>query len=425
MNRGRTLILLLLSPLLLVILASSFYLLVIHPAGPAAGVAAGDGEPDANGLSSGAEGLIEHAITIRRGKTLAEILTGYGFTDREVEDLKSGVKPVYDPARIVAGHELRLFFDPFLNLRRLEYDIDENGYLAVERRGKEFSAAVKPFPYELRTALVWGVIEDTPIGAFNAAGEGDVLAMDFAEIFAWDVDFYLDIRRGDTFRLVVQKKFLGDKFVSYGPILAAQLLNGGRLYQAFRYTYPDTGRSDYYDLAGGSLRKQFMKSPLKYSRITSRFTASRFHPILKVYRAHYAVDFAASVGTPVKATADGTVIFAGWNGGSGRMIKIRHGGGYVTMYLHLSRFAPGITPGADVTGGQVIGYVGASGEATGPHLDYRITHHGSYINPLGYRFKPADPLRKEFLADYQAKAKARADMYELPLFWTHVFLGCW
>jgi murein DD-endopeptidase MepM/ murein hydrolase activator NlpD len=167
-----------------------------------------------------------------------------------------------------------------------------------------------------------------------------------------------------------------------------------------------------------------MKSPLKYSRITSRFTASRFHPILKVYRAHYAVDFAASVGTPVKATADGTVIFAGWNGGSGRMIKIRHGGGYVTMYLHLSRFAPGITPGVDVTSGQVIGYVGASGEATGPHLDYRITHHGSYINPLGYRFKPADPLPKEFLADYQAKAKGMAGLYELPLFWARVFLGC-
>jgi murein DD-endopeptidase MepM/ murein hydrolase activator NlpD len=211
--------------------------------------------------------------------------------------------------------------------------------------------------------------------------------------------------------------------VNYGDILAAEYLNGGKLYQAYRYTYPDTGRADYYDAAGGSLRKEFMKSPMKFGRITSRFTASRFHPILKKYAAHYAVDYAAGVGTPVKSTAPGKVIFAGWNGGSGRMVKIRHKGGYETMYLHLSRFAEGLAVNADVSGGEVIGYVGSTGESTGPHLDYRITYHGSYINPLGYRFKPAEPLRKEYWNDFQNKVQAFRFLFDWPLIMAGLFWG--
>ena len=401
-------LLLILSPLLLLIIGSTLFLLKRgHSPRPTGAAAAAPvrSEPV----------LFERRMKIARGKTLGDILEGYGFSGLEVEQLKKKVTPVFNVSKIVAGRELRLYVDTDLQVQRLEYDKDEDGYLIVRRKADSFAAEITPFPYETRTVLVQGTIDDTPIGAFNACGEGDVLAMNFAEIFAWDVDFYIDTRRGDTFRLIVQKKYLGRDLVKYGDILAAEYVNAGKLFQAYRYVSPDTGREDYYDAAGGSLRKEFMKSPLKFGRITSRFTASRFHPTLKKYRAHYAVDYAAGVGTPVKATAPGKVQFAGWNGGAGRMIKVKHKGGYETMYLHLSGFAEGLKVDKEVAGGEVIGYVGATGEASGPHLDYRITYHGSYINPLGYRFKAADPLKKDYLDDFKNKVKACRMLFDWPL----------
>jgi len=417
-SRKRLFILALLSPLVLLIVGSIVYLLLRHgrPAPQSGGEDGGRPEAAAAAAPSrGEPGCLERTVIIRRGETLSDILSGYGFSGSEVESFKQSVTPVFNPARIVAGRELRLSIDPFLIVQRLEYDQDEETCLVVRRTADAFAAEVKRIPYVTRIAYVQGTIEDTPIGAFNKSGEGDVLAMNFAEVFAWDVDFYLDTRQGDAFRLIVEKRYLDDEFVSYGEILAAEYVNAGKLYQAYRFTYPDTGRSDYFDAAGGSLRKEFLKSPLKYGRITSRFTASRFHPTLKKYRAHYAVDYAAAVGTPVKATAAGTVILAGWNGGAGRMIKVRHKGGYVTMYLHLSRFADGLKVNTNVAAGEVIGYVGASGEASGPHLDYRIQHHGSYINPLGYRFKPAEPLRPECLKDFLGKVAAARFIFDWPL----------
>lgn len=425
MNRKRTLLVLLLSPLLALIIGSLIYL--THRGGTALRTDALEAKPltslTASARTQAGPVLIEHKEKIRRGRTLAEILKRFDFSDGEIEKLKDDVNGVYDTGRITAGHELRFYVDSSLRTERLEYDIDEDGYLSIRRRANGFAAEIKPFPYEIRPALVWGTIEDTAIAAFNKAGEADSLAMDFAEIFAWDVDFYLDARRGDQFALIVQKKYLGDKFVSYGDVLAAEYVNAGKLFRAVRYAYPDTGKPDFYDAEGGSMRKEFMKSPLKYSRITSRFTASRFHPILKIYTSHYAVDFAAAVGTPVKATAAGTVTFAAWDGGAGRMVQIRHKGGYETMYLHLSGFAEGIRPGVEVESGKIIGYVGATGEATGPHLDYRITCHGSYINPLGYRFKSADPVRKEYLADFQNKSRVFLELLSLPLLQMRCFLA--
>ncbi len=426
MNRRPNLVLLLLlSPLLVLILGSTAYLAYqVRPAAQldaleAAGRAAAQAVPPAPAEPV----LVAHKEKVVRGRTLAEILSGFDFSDAEVERLMADVAPVYNIARIKTGHEIRFFVDPSLRVERLEYDIDDSTFLSVRRAGEGFAAEIKPFPYEVRTGLVWGTIEDTPIAAFNKAGEGATLAMDFAEIFAWDVDFYLDTRRGDTFALIVQKKYLDGRFTGYGDVLAAEYVNAGRLFRAVRYTYPDTGKSDFFNADGGSMRKEFMKSPLKYSHISSRFTASRFHPILKVYTSHFAVDYAAAVGTPVKATAPGTILFANWDGGAGRMIRIRHKGGYETMYLHLSGFAQGIRPGVQVEGGDIIGYVGATGEATGPHLDYRITFHGSYINPLGYRFKSADPVRPEYLGDFKSKARSFLDALDLPWIQLRVFLA--
>lgn len=426
MNRKKTLVLLLISPLFLLILGAAVFL-VFHgrsKAGTSAVASSGSAASASIRTTARPEPvLFEHKRLIPKGRTLGEILNRHGFSDLEIETLKTSVKPVYNLGKVTAGHELRLYIDSTLEVQRLEYDIDPDRYLSVRREAGTFAARIVPFPYEILTAVVGGTLEESLIGAFSDAGEGAVLAIDFAEIFAWDVDFYLDPRKGDRFRLIVQKKFLGDKFVGYGQVLAAEYVNAGRLYQAFRFTYPDTGQMDYYDLSGGSLRREFMKSPLKYSHITSRFSASRFHPIKKVYGSHFGVDYAASVGTPVKATAPGRVVSADWNGGAGRMVHIRHKGGYETIYMHLSGFAEGIVKDAEVEGGRVIGYVGTSGESTGPHLDYRITYHGSYINPLGYRFKPAAPLRAEYLAAFQDKARTLLALFDLPLFVPRNILG--
>jgi len=204
------------------------------------------------------------------------------------------------------------------------------------------------------------------------------------------------------------------KFVGYGSVLAATFTNRGNTYQAYRYTYPDTKETDYFNKEGESLRKEFLKSPFKYTpRITSRFSYSRLHPVRKVYRPHYGVDYAAKVGTPVHSTADGTVLFTGWSGASGRMVRIRHKNNYETMYLHLRRYY--VKKGDRVTGGQRIGEVGVSGEVSGPHLDYRIKYGGKYINPLAHRFKPVKPLRSEFLEDFKLFAQSYSLYFDAPL----------
>lgn len=348
--------------------------------------------------------FFQNKIIIPQGQTLAGMLAGQGLRPSEVQIILDRVRFLLDLKTFQAGREMRFFKDREGRAEVIEYDRSEMDFLRVERQAGGFRAETLPTPIEMRRCALEGRIEDSLIGAFNRAGEGDLLALDFAEIFAWDVDFYIDSQRGDRFRLLFEKRWKRGQPAGYGRILAAEYLNQGRLIQAYRFTYPDTGQSDYFDAAGNSLRKAFLKSPLKYGRITSRFTSSRLNPVYKIFRPHYGVDYAAPVGTPVRATADGDILAAGWSGGAGRMVKIKHRGGYETLYLHLSGFGEGIRDGAGVESGQVIGYVGTSGDSTGPHLDYRILEHGKYINPLGARFQPAEPLRPEFRDAYRRQA---------------------
>ncbi len=352
---------------------------------------------------------------VSRGTTLAEILPKYGFLPKDVHELKEQVKPVYDLGRIRAGQELRIRTTPEGGWAALEYDIDENRFLVVRNEAGRYRAEIKPVPYELRTAFLWAEIEDSPIAAVNAAGEEDFVALELADVFGSDIDFYTDIRRGDTFRVVFEKRFLEGRPAGYGRILAAEFTNQGKTFRAYRFTYPDTGRSDFFDPAGNSLRKEFLKSPMKFARISSRFSRSRFHPIRKIYRPHFGVDYAAPAGSPVQATADGVVTQVGWNGAAGRMIKIKHKNAYETMYLHLSGYAQGIRSGARVDAKQVIGFVGSSGESTGPHLDYRILYHGKYVNPQGWKFQPAEPLRKEYREPFKVESEKLAIALDAPL----------
>ena len=359
--------------------------------------------------------LVEEKILVTPRATLADLLKRHGFTDREIHDLRESVKPVYDLGKIRAGQEIRLAARADGPWQRLEYDVDETQYLVVSRKGDGIEAEMKYVPVEFRTAFVSGVIEDSLIAALNAAGEEDSLAIDLVErCFGWDIDFNTDLRKGDSFRVFVEKRYLDGRFAGYRDILAAEFVNEGRVFRAFRYTYPDTKASDYFDEAGGSRRKDFLRSPIKFARITSRFTSSRFHPIHKIYRPHYGVDYAAPIGTPIQATADGTVTFAGRDGAAGNAVKMTHKNAYGTAYLHLSRFGPGVRKGAVLKGGDIVGYVGSTGDSTGPHLDYRIYYHGSPVNPLGHKFKPADPLRKEFLEDYKKEVERLGLALRLP-----------
>ena len=361
--------------------------------------------------------LEEETIAIPPRSTLADLLKRRGFTNREIHDLKDSVKPVYDLGRIRAGQKMRLASLPGGPWKKLEYDIDETRFLVVRNEADGVKAEVKLVPFEVRPAFAWGAIEDSLIAALNKAGEEDSLALELVDrCFGWDIDFNTDLRKGDSFRVYVEKKYLDGRFAGYRDILAAEFTNDGNVFLAFRFTYSDTQASDYFDENGGSRRKDFLRSPIKFMtpRITSRFSSSRLHPIYKIYRPHYGVDYAAPIGTPVQATADGDVTFAGRDGAAGNTVKIRHKNRYETMYLHLSSFGRGVRKGAQLKGGDIVGYVGSSGDSTGPHLDYRIYHYGSPVNPLGHKFKPADPLRKEFLEVYKKEVERLRLALEVP-----------
>jgi murein DD-endopeptidase MepM/ murein hydrolase activator NlpD len=253
---------------------------------------------------------------------------------------------------------------------------------------------------DVRVEPVRGQVLSSLFQAVEDVRESPQLVLRLVEIFSSDFDFTADTRPGDRFRLLVEKRYAGERFVEYGRILVAQYL-GARTLTGVGFE-PGRGRFAYFDPAGRSLRKSFLKSPLEFTRITSGFTYARPHPILGGVRPHLAIDYAAPIGTPVRAVADAVVAGAGWEGGNGLSVLLRHRSGYQTMYNHLSRLAPGVRPGARVAQRQVIGYVGMTGLATGPHLDYRVAKNGVWVNPLSERFIPGEPVapgeRAEFLS---------------------------
>ncbi len=258
---------------------------------------------------------------------------------------------------------------------------------------------------DVRVDAVQGSVERSLFEAVDKAGETPQLVLALVAIFESDFDFTADTRQGDRFRLLVEKRFAGDLFVSYGRVLAAQYESGQRRLTGIGFARPGD-KFGFYDLGGRSLRKSFLKSPLEFTRITSGFTYARPHPILGGVRPHLAIDYGAPVGTPVRAVADGTVVLAGWNDGNGIQVHLRHRSGYQTLYNHLSRVGTGIRPGARVTQRQVIGYVGATGLATGPHLDYRVIKNGVLVNPLGEKFIPGEPIPAAEKAQFSHHAKS-------------------
>jgi murein DD-endopeptidase MepM/ murein hydrolase activator NlpD len=254
---------------------------------------------------------------------------------------------------------------------------------------------------DVRVEPVRGEVLSSLFQAVEDVRESPQLVLPLVQIFSSDFDFTADTKPGDRFRLLVEKRYAGDRFVEYGRILVAQYVATARTLTGIGFERAGRGRFGYYDPAGRSLRKSFLKSPLEFTRITSGFTYARPHPILGGVRPHLAIDYAAPAGTPVRAVADATVLSAGWDGGNGLSVLLQHRSGYQTMYNHLSRLAGGIRRGTRVGQRQVIGYVGMTGLATGPHLDYRVAKNGAWVNPLSEKFLPGEPIstaeRHEFL----------------------------
>ena len=327
--------------------------------------------------------------SVPRNATLESLLRQHELAVGLAEAAVQSVKGVFNPRNLRAERPYRLVrsFDGLL--REFEYQIDADNFLRIfnpdHKRPAEFEAVVVPIEKETEVVAVRGSIgggTTSLIGALDAAGEEIQLALSLAEIFSGSIDFNSDLQPGDGFEVVFEKSTHAGDFAGYGSILGARFVADGREHYAYRWTDPRSGKSGYYDEQGRSLRRFFLKSPLRFEpRITSGFSLRRRHPVHGNYRAHLGVDYGAPYGSAVVSVAAGTVVSAGWAGGGGRQVRIRHTSGYESYYLHLSRFGKGIRAGARVSQGEVIGYVGSSGTATGPHLDYRLRKNGAFVNP--------------------------------------------
>ncbi|MFN2366993.1 MAG: M23 family metallopeptidase, partial [Desulfurivibrionaceae bacterium] len=289
-------------------------------------------------------------------------------------------------------------FDSFL------YEIDQHEQLLIRRQDDQFEISRIPIAYEVEEEVVKGVISSSLFNAVEEIGEKPGLAITLADIFAWDIDFILDIREGDSFQAVVEKRFREGQPAGYGRILAAEFVNRGRSYRAVLFKDGSDNRSAYYDPEGKNLRKAFLKAPLSFTRISSGFTMKRFHPITKTWKAHPAIDYVAPTGTPIKTVGDGTVVRKGYTSGNGNFAEIRHTNGYSTIYLHMSKFAKGMAKGKRVSQGQVIGYVGATGLATGPHLCFRMRKNGDPVNPGRIKVPSAPAVSQENMGEFLALA---------------------
>ena len=298
----------------------------------------------------------------------------------ELFSLKEASANIHRLKDVSPGRPYKIIVDDDSHIKKFIYWIDDDNILNITRTEEGFHALKKNIEYETKTTYIGGIIENHLVGSLGEGKENLMLALQLSDILAWDIDFSTDLRDGDTFKIIVESCYLNNEFKKYGNVLAVEFINNGQTYHAYRFV--QDGQIDYYDDDGKSLRRSFLKAPLSFRRISSRFTRSRYHPILKIYRPHLGVDYAAPTGTPVSSVGDGTVIFAGYKGQNGKIVIIRHPNGYTTYYGHFSRIAKGIKHGVKVRQGQLIGYVGMTGLATGPHLDYRIKKHNRFVNPL-------------------------------------------
>ncbi len=346
--------------------------------------------------------ITEKKYILKKGDTIIKLLSDY-ISTAEIYKLIKNTRKKFNFRNLKAGHSFIYVFQDnhFIGF---EYYKDKSKKICIKIKDGIFVVEEKNIPYKIKKHIVQGTIKTSLFEAIEKAGEHSNLAISLAEIFAWDIDFVHDIRAGDSFKIIVEKNFLDNKFAGYGKILAAQIKNRNKVFEAYWYK-TTKGETGYYDINGLPLEKVFLKAPLKFTYISSKYSMRRFHPILKVIKPHQGVDFAAPIGTPIKSVADGVIIRKGYDKEGGNFIKIRHKNGYVTIYNHMSKFAKGIRVGKPVKQAEVIGYVGMTGLATGPHLDFRVIKNGRFINPLKLPSIPKRPLSSSEKRIFLAKIK--------------------
>lgn len=351
-------------------------------------------------------------VTVRAGDTLSAIFNQLQLPPSELHEIMTSNRGATANLRqIRPGQVLRFQISDEQQLLALHYPVDAVTTLVVERGEAGFTTRHLTRQVENRLAYSSATIETSLFAAGQRAGLSDGLLMELATVFGWDIDFALDIRNGDQFTVLYEQTFLDGELLRDGNILAAEFVNQGQTYRAIRFADPQ-GNTSYYTPDGMSMRKAFLRSPVDFNRISSGFQPERFHPVLGVKRPHRGVDYAAPTGTPIKASGDGRVEFVGTKGGYGKTVVIQHGGAYRTLYAHMSRFRPGVSTGSRVKQGQVIGYVGQTGVATGPHLHYEFLVNGVHRNPLTVKLPTAEPIAAEYREAFQQQAQLRLAQLE-------------
>jgi murein DD-endopeptidase MepM/ murein hydrolase activator NlpD len=353
------------------------------------------------------------SVTIKSGDSLASIFAKKGISSSTTHKIATLNEQTRKLRYIQPGDEIKLLLDDQRKLRQMKYIPDITRTLLIQRtEDQSFSSQIVNYQLDAYPPYREGEIDSS---LFEAAANADIpenVIMDLVAIFGWDIDFSLDIRQGDRFGIVYEELYKDDVKIRNGRILSAEFINNGKTYRAVYYTDP-SGNTDYYAPDGRSMRKAFLRSPVKFSRISSRFSNKRWHPVLSKWRSHKGVDYAAARGTPVRASGDGKITFAGKKGGYGRLVVIRHGGRYTTAYGHLHRYAKGARRGKKVKQGQIIGYVGSSGLATGPHLHYEFRVNGVHRNPLTVKLPEAQPVNKAYLDNFKENTQVYLSMLRL------------
>jgi len=350
---------------------------------------------------------------IRPGSTFSVLASESGLATSTREAILASAKNIYDLATIVAGKELALVYDQSSGmLKKLIYEIDKENQLIVQNKATtslEFWEASKiQIEYSVQVDKAKGIIENSLYETVLSEGLDERLALALAEMFAWQIDFAAQIQKGDSFKVIYEKKYRDGKYDHPGKILAAEFINSGEKFQGF-YFQDGESREGYYDENGGSLQKVFLKAPLQYKYISSGYSLRRFNPILKTFTRHRGIDYAAPQGTPAVTVGDGTVVQAGWNGQLGISVKVRHNETYSTVYGHFTSLARGIRIGVKVKQGQIVGYVGSTGLSTGPHLHYEMHKFGSLVNPFAEKIPAGEPVKEKDKVAFELAKKQYQD----------------
>ncbi|MFH1844030.1 MAG: peptidoglycan DD-metalloendopeptidase family protein [bacterium] len=362
------------------------------------GVTIADSSPDSVAPTT------EIPFSIACNQSFYEALQTRDVPHVDIIDLVKACKPYRNLSRVKEGDVFRLAQRPDGRIRTISFDLDDESYLTFVRVEDDFQVQELTYPVEHRLAAVSGTIEASLYASLQQADAPLSLAPKLNDILGWEIDFNRDLRQGDSFRILYEEIYRDGRNIRTGSILAVEFVNRSDAHRAFRFVNPE-GHPGYYDLEGRNLQKQLLRAPLEYSRISSGFSWRRFHPVLKKYMPHMGVDYAAPVGTPVRAAGAGSVVAATTKKGNGRYVQIRHNNrAYESYYLHLSSFGSGIKTGAKVVQGQIIGYVGATGYTTGPHLDFRIKKNGQFVDPRRVKLPPADPVADSSRAAFDVLA---------------------